>query len=504
VVAIRAFRVGIRGLFLAVLVLSLLLPTVVAVAPARAAAEAFSESFRGTTLGVGTDWIASKGSSSKDACLTGLAEGSSIGLAGGTSLVGCPGAGAGVAIDPTSGTGALRLTDSDNNQASVVLYQRKQSIADGLDITFGFAMHSGQAGSGATGADGLSFFIKNGDAGADTAGAFGGALGYALSADNNTILINGVPGALLGVGFDFYGNFSNLYSNQFKISAACGADEFNPGIASLVQDRVAIRGPDTSPGRDGTCGYEYLGRSTAAVDFGRDIAGNGTRPPASNRVDAARRARVIIDKPGSGARVKVFVWPVGTTQPSTPSLDLPQPEALRDPNLTTFKFGFGASTGGATNVHEIWDLQIVLADPVVQAAKAAAAAAPSGPSLACTPDPVAPGAEVTCTVTSGPPGGDILWRAAIGERVVGSLGVTMDDDGVGSFSFRAPSDAAGAGIGVELVDWGVETSVAVSGGPVPTRVDAGAGGLRADALVLLLAGFVALIGIGARRQVRQR
>ena len=199
--------------------------------------------------------------------------------------------------------------------------------------------------------------------------------------------------------------------------------------------------------------------------------------------------------------MKVYVWPIGQSQPTTPILDLPQPNALQ--GVSTFKFGFSAGTGGATNVHEIWDLQIVLADPdVQQVAAAAASAVPAGPDLACVPDPVAPGAEVTCTVTSGPAEGDILWRAAIGERVVGTRGVTLGADGTGTFAFRAPSDAAGATIGVELVDWGVTDDVGVVGGPVPTRVDAGLSSQRlagADE-ALVLAGGLLLLGVTLRRR----
>jgi hypothetical protein len=532
-----------RRALILLLVVGALLPTSLTRVPAVAATESFSESFRGASLTIPSHWTSSRGATgtgpggavdeSEFACLTALAPDAApiavqgvAGLAttarpGSGLIVGCPKSGDQTEALNSVGEGALRLTREAHSQSVVVLYNRPQTMADGLDITFSFAIHSGRSQSSTiTGADGFSFFIKDGANSVDSAGASGGALGYALSTGTTTV--SGIPGALLGVGFDFWGNFSHNFAGG-SIAAACGASPFTVASSEAqAQDRVALRGPDTSGTSNGTCGYEYLGRSVAAVDFGRKnpttgAAANGvaTGVPATSRDASARRARIVIDKPGAGARVKVWVWPVGEPQPADTDwvLNLPQPAALQ--GVVTFKFGFGASTGWATNVHEIWDLGILLADPEVQAVQAADAAAaasassaagtaPTGPSLVCTPDPVRPGAEVTCSVTAGPPGGEILWRASAGDRVVGSLGVAMDDDGVGSFSFRAPSDASGAGIGVELVDWGVETSVAVSGTAVPTRLDAGSGGFRGYPPVLLLAGVVALIGIGFRRPVRQR
>ena len=523
-------RRSLRRVFASALVLGLLLPVAVAILPAQAATATFSESFRDATLtGDPFNWTSSRGADttgvpsgavladneSAYACLTALASGQEIVVQGvsGLSATAAPGSGriTGCApgpgeSDPVNGpsSGALRLTSRLHGQSAVVLYNQPQKMSDGLDITFSFAMHSGRAFSTATGADGFSFFIKDGSNAADSAGASGGALGYALSRGAATA--NGVPGALLGVGFDFWGNFSFNF-NGGSIADACGASPFNvTASGGQVQDRVVLRGPDTSANRDGSCGYEYLGRNVpdVGVDFGRTSGS-----PAASRDAGERRARVVIDKPGAAARVKVWVWPVGQPQPTDAVLDLPQPAALQGVN--TFKFGFGASTGFATNVHEIWDLQIILADPVVQAVQAEQLAAASraassvSPTLACSPDPVRPGAEVQCTIASGPAGVEILWRASIDGRVVDSRGVTLGADGGASFTFRAPSDAAGSLVDVELVDWGVATTVGVSGGPIPTRVDAGEGvrqRMTADALLMLVAGSLALGVLGRRRWAR--
>lgn len=512
-----------RDAFAAVLGLGLLAPAVLAGAPARAATETFSESFTGATLGDPGDWVSTNGPggtgptpasifhAGEPACLTGLAPGLSISVGSG-EIAGCPDR---VGDPATSidapGSGVLRLTDNRFAQSAVVLYDRPQRMSDGLDISFSFAIHSGVAYSTATGADGFSFFIKDGANGVDTAGASGGALGYALSATgvagSDTLVSPGVPAGLLGVGFDFWGNHSFTYSTTARISRSCGAGGFSFGESTQVQDRVVLRGPDTSGAKDGSCGYEYIERS-AAVDLGRTSGGvaspgvtSGT--PAASRTAGARRARIVIDKPRTGARVKVYVWPVGEPQPATPVLDEPQPAALE--GVETFKFGFGASTGWATNVHEIWGLQIVLADPVVQAEQAASSAVAvpvPGPVLACAPDPVAPGAEVACSVTSGPADGSILWRAVIGDGAVDTRGVVLDGSGDGAFTFRAPADADGTRIDVELVDWGVRDDVGVVGDPVPAFIPAGGGPVP----IVPMEPLAALLGVMAvlgRRLLRR-
>jgi hypothetical protein len=94
--------------------------------------------------------------------------------------------------------------------------------------------------------------------------------------------------------------------------------------------------------------------------------------------------------------------------------------------------------------------------------------------LVCTPDPVVPGGTVTCEVSGGSAGFDILWQASFGS-VFASQGVTLGADGRGSFSFVAPRGAAGQSVSVELVQWLRPLDVQVSGSLVPARVPAGEG-----------------------------
>ena len=131
----------------------------------------------------------------------------------------------------------------------------------------------------------------------------------------------------------------------------------------------------------------------------------------------------------------------------------------------------------------------------------APAPAPSGPSVSCAPDALTVGTEVTCTVTGGDPGIDILWHAAV-NPVIASDGVTLDADGRGTFGFTVPASAAGSVVTVELVGWTAPVAIGGGavvggaggvGGPVPTSVPAGEGGVVPGGLYALL-GVVALVG----------
>ena len=125
------------------------------------------------------------------------------------------------------------------------------------------------------------------------------------------------------------------------------------------------------------------------------------------------------------------------------------------------------------------------------------AGAVSPPTVSCGPSPVTVGATVTCTITGGDPGIDILWRAAY-NPVFAEAGVTLAADGTGTFSFFVPAGAVGSELTVELVEWTAPVSLGVVGGPVPSSVPSGEGPstvvpIPAWAFVLLvLAGSVAL------------
>jgi len=119
-------------------------------------------------------------------------------------------------------------------------------------------------------------------------------------------------------------------------------------------------------------------------------------------------------------------------------------------------------------------------------------------ALACTPDALRVGTLVTCTITGGDPGVDILWRAAYNPVFAGA-GLTLDQDGAGTFTFTVPRAALGRGLTVELVEWTTPLDLGIVAGPTPTSVPAGGGAPPARTATLF-----ALLGLGAVLAIRRR
>lgn len=305
-----------------------------------------NEPFTGTSISNPTNWVAAASlngsATSTFPCLTATTNSSSQSLASGV-LRGCEAS----AID-ASGSGALRLTPALNSASGYILYDQALSTRDGLDITFKQAQYGGTV----TGvkADGLSFFLKNGSNTNLAAGSSGDGLGYSLSCTlkgSNNLAVPGVPGGLFGIGFDVYGNYS--------IGSASGGNwAGNPNCGgSNRPSYLGIKGPDTSTGQDGTQGFEWLsGSGGAGTGASIDLISG-----ADTRSGRARNVRVVVD-PATAAnpKIKVYFWAINGSAPGTATLEVAQP--ARYTAASTFKFGFTASTGGANNIHEIFDLVI--------------------------------------------------------------------------------------------------------------------------------------------------
>ena len=222
----------------------------------------------------------------------------------------------------TVGSGALRLTSAATGQASFVIYNRPINASSGLSITFNIHAYGG------SGADGISFFLIDGNASPTASGAPGGSLGYAA----NTSGAAGLVGGYLGIGFDEFGNFS--------------APESGPTSPGARADSIAVRGRQAS-------NYQYLA-GTGTLTPGIDVIG-GTRSAAQKKVQ-------LDLTPAGVLSVKIDLNNDGVFSGSNEI-----PAALQNYNVTanngalpsTFKFGFSASTGGSTNVHEITGLDVI-------------------------------------------------------------------------------------------------------------------------------------------------
>lgn len=227
-------------------------------------------------------------------------------------------------VDPL-GEGALRLTNATTDQAGFVLYGRPFSSTAGLRVNFDLFAYGG------TGADGISFFLIDGSQIPTTAGAFGGSLGYAQR--TTPVNIFGLQGGYFGLGFDEFGNYSN------PIEGRVGGPGFTP-------DSIAIRGSEQNA-------YRYV-TGTPTLPFSIDVPDATTREQARRNVEInltpAGLLSVQIDANQDGD----FDDP-GETPPTLQNVDI---TTLNGGLPETFTLGFAASTGDATNIHEIRNLLV--------------------------------------------------------------------------------------------------------------------------------------------------
>ena len=128
-------------------------------------------------------------------------------------------------------SGALRLTPAQGNQHGAIVSTQSYPSNQGLQVTFtAYSWGGSKDGPGNIGADGISFFLQDGNVpttltlpdGSTTTnlGSWGGSLAYSCSNVNGPY--TGLTGAYLGLGIDEYGNFLN---------GGSGNDNTSTGIA---------------------------------------------------------------------------------------------------------------------------------------------------------------------------------------------------------------------------------------------------------------------------------
>jgi hypothetical protein len=277
----------------------------------------------------------------------------------------------------TPGRGALRLTSNrvayqalgPNNQPRPLSEQgeRGSFIIDrsfarnqGLVIEFDFFIYNGRGNGTPPGADGISFFILDGAEANPRPGAFGGSLGYAQATNAGGGTDDGVTQGFIGVGFDVFGNFS-------------AATEGRQGGSGFSPDSIVLRGSG-----NGTNGYNFINRvqSNTIIGTGLDDAttiGNGQEKLRSQGIQG-RHARITISK--DGFLTVELSTVTGDNVPNRPyqtvfnNLNLNQGSPLNQAGQiaaipATFKFGFAASTGFSTAIHEIQNFIITTpTDPI--------------------------------------------------------------------------------------------------------------------------------------------
>jgi type IV pilus assembly protein PilY1 len=160
---------------------------------------------------------------------------------------------------PATG-GALRLTNSANNQSGAIVSNVPFSLSSaGLQVTFTTETYIGDSGSNSPGgdsdgADGISFFLQDATQPV-TLGDYGGSLGYTCSNQNESSGqgYDGMVGAYIGLGIDEYGNFldgTTITNSDGTTSFSSGQDNTSTGYGKLA-NRVGLRGA-------GSTAWSYL------------------------------------------------------------------------------------------------------------------------------------------------------------------------------------------------------------------------------------------------------
>lgn len=229
---------------------------------------------------------------------------------------------------------------------------------DGLVVEFDFFIYNGDSSQGTKSADGLSFFLLDGATTNPTPGAFGGSLGYAQATQGGVQA--GASGGFIGIGFDVFGNFS-------------AGTEGRLGGPGPLPDSIALRGSAAK-------GYPFITNIASSAVIGQQIDDETTigAPVIRSRDNVrGRRARITISPEGfltvaisttTGENVpdsafrNVFAQPINLNN-ATPIAG--GADALA-PIPDSFKFGFAASTGFSTAIHELRNLIIrPVRNPVV-------------------------------------------------------------------------------------------------------------------------------------------
>ncbi|MBA0049894.1 DUF11 domain-containing protein [Streptomyces sp. AJS327] len=290
------------------------------------------------------------------ACLTGAPEGGAPGD-GARPLTGCPPNAVGpVPPNDAAPNGYLRLTDASNDQSAAVLYNHALPANQGVVVTFDQWQYGGTTNPPA---DGISFFLIDGADTLTEPGAFGGSLGYAQKLPNDDPtqpFLPGVNSGYLGVGLDVLGNYFGDWEHRGN-----GCDTRSPAgtgfrIPAPGSNMVTLRGPG-----DGTTGYCFLDATSDNLSttppWNSTLPGPLHGPTMTIPPDATpEQAEALLEPSRRTVTVEVSPAPNPVI---TVSIDFHDGNGVQqvlstpapNPVPSTYKFGFGASTGLFTDVH---------------------------------------------------------------------------------------------------------------------------------------------------------
>lgn len=239
--------------------------------------------------------------------------------------------------DPVN-EGWLRLTTDNTNQKGYAYINTSFPSTIGVYIELEYKTWRSKDDTSYNGADGISVFLfdatKN-----FSIGAFGGSLGYANQNSNP-----GLAGGYLGIGLDEYGNFAR------------SSEEKNGGTSDLAPNSIVLRGP-----QDNAKPYRYLIHKqlqTSSSENGSNSLDyntkTSTRPTDSQFY---RKVKIYIEPIGTSSAPKYRIRVLWKTTPDGTETQQISYETT-DPIPPLLKLGFGASTGGGFNYHEIRNVLI--------------------------------------------------------------------------------------------------------------------------------------------------
>ena len=267
-----------------------------------------------------------------------------------------------------SGAGALRLT---SNRRGYIADDRRDAgedgqgergafiidsafpRGDGLVVEFDFFIYNGDGNPPS--ADGISFFLLDGNTPAPIPGAFGGSLGYAQATQGG--VQSGASNGFIGIGFDVFGNFS--LGTEGRVGGAI------EGSTVRQPDQVVLRGSATK-------GYPFIKNVNASSVIGRTLDDKASIANPQTRSQGnvqGRRARITITPEGFltvglSTQTGENIADTAFINVFSDTIDLKQAIPIVDgvdalaPIPSTFKFGFAASTGFSTAIHELRNLII--------------------------------------------------------------------------------------------------------------------------------------------------
>ena len=267
----------------------------------------YQEGFTGSDTAVG-DWIARSSRGHHNPCLTAAGQPTTGGIPE------CVAVTSGGKPDP-AGAGVFQLTNNARGESGYGLFTKPLQTDKGLQVDFDLFQHNAHTARdalGTRGGDGITFFLINGSASPATAGDAGGSLGY-----------RNLPGGLIGLGFDEYGNFSD----------PTWGGNGGPGERP---NSVVLRGADST-------GYRYI----TGVKAPGPLAVDGAIP----RAKAKRHVTIKLSTKNVLTVDVDFFNGKGPQQVIGPiDLNTIKGQPVLPP---TVKFGLAAATGAATAYHEI-------------------------------------------------------------------------------------------------------------------------------------------------------